>query len=225
MSHRITLAEVECPKNLQDAKLPMRRENAALRRKLADISNDNGDDNDNDEEHASRSSKRRRMRNPSPTSPTTPAVAKSKTCSSTPLATSFASSMRFGFFIKGLNSRRAKTASRNRHNCSAVFGILDVDLVDPEQRKAEFRGRIGWVIPSALSTNTASHSPQLIGGDSKEGFRFLHILIRDHRCAVAMKRLTTTSGHCPPPIDSVIVSARTRRVDFKLLLVDRAISR
>jgi hypothetical protein len=47
--------------------------------------------------------------------------------------------------MKGLNSQRANTASRIRHNCSAVFGILDTDLVDPEQRKAKFRGRIGWV--------------------------------------------------------------------------------
>ncbi|KAH9955793.1 hypothetical protein BGW80DRAFT_1188197, partial [Lactifluus volemus] len=48
-------------------------------------------------------------------------------------------------FMKSLNSQRANTASRIRHNCSAVFGILDTDLVDPEQRKARFRGRIGWV--------------------------------------------------------------------------------
>jgi hypothetical protein len=43
--------------------------------------------------------------------------------------------------MKGLNTQRANTASRTRHNCSAVFGVLDTDLVNPEQRKAKFRGR------------------------------------------------------------------------------------
>jgi len=47
--------------------------------------------------------------------------------------------------MKGLNTQRANTATRIRHNCSAVFGLLDTDLVDPEERKAKFRGRIGWV--------------------------------------------------------------------------------
>ena len=48
--------------------------------------------------------------------------------------------------MKGVNTQRANTASRIRHNCSAVFGVLDIDLVNPEQRrKANFRGRIGWV--------------------------------------------------------------------------------
>ena len=48
--------------------------------------------------------------------------------------------------MKGFNSQRSNTASRIRHNCSAVFGVLDTDLVNSEQRrKANFRDRIGWV--------------------------------------------------------------------------------
>jgi hypothetical protein len=47
--------------------------------------------------------------------------------------------------MKGLNTQRSNTASRIRHSCSAIFGILDTDLIDPEQRKNKFRGRIGWV--------------------------------------------------------------------------------
>jgi hypothetical protein len=47
--------------------------------------------------------------------------------------------------MRGLSSQRANTATRLRHSCSAIFGILDTDLVDPELRKAKFRDRIGWV--------------------------------------------------------------------------------
>jgi hypothetical protein len=47
--------------------------------------------------------------------------------------------------MKGLNTQRSNSASRIRHSCSAIFGILDTELIDPEQRKAKFRGRIGWV--------------------------------------------------------------------------------
>jgi hypothetical protein len=57
--------------------------------------------------------------------------------------------------MKGLSTQRANTTSRIRHNCSAVFGILDTDLVDPEQRKAKFRGRIGWV-PNGIGGGTYS---------------------------------------------------------------------
>ncbi|KAF8256892.1 hypothetical protein EI94DRAFT_1832535 [Lactarius quietus] len=48
-------------------------------------------------------------------------------------------------FMKGLNTQRANTATRIRHNCSAVFGVLDTNLVNAEHRRAKFRGRIGWV--------------------------------------------------------------------------------
>ena len=47
--------------------------------------------------------------------------------------------------MKGLSSQRANTASRIRHSCSAVFGVLDIDLVNPDERRVKFRGRIGWV--------------------------------------------------------------------------------
>jgi len=47
--------------------------------------------------------------------------------------------------MKGLNAQRANTASRIRNSCSAIFGLLDTDLLDPEKRKAKFHGRIGWV--------------------------------------------------------------------------------
>lgn len=57
--------------------------------------------------------------------------------------------------MKGLNTQRANTATRIHHNCSAIFGLLDTDLVDPEERKAKFRGRIGWV-PNGSSGGTYS---------------------------------------------------------------------
>jgi hypothetical protein len=47
--------------------------------------------------------------------------------------------------MKGLNTQRANTATRTCHNCSAVFGLPNTDLVEPEERKAKFRGRSGWV--------------------------------------------------------------------------------
>ena len=57
--------------------------------------------------------------------------------------------------MKGLNAQRANSASRIRHNCSAVFGVLDTDLVNPEQRKVKFRDRIGWV-PNGSGSGTYS---------------------------------------------------------------------
>jgi hypothetical protein len=67
--------------------------------------------------------------------------------------------------MKGLNTQRANTASRIRHNCSAVFGVLDIDLVNPEQRrKANFRGRIGWV-PNGTSGTYSSVDVDIIHKD------------------------------------------------------------
>ena len=47
--------------------------------------------------------------------------------------------------MRGLNVQRSNTSSRLRHHCSAIFGVLATDLVDPAVRKAKFRDRIGWV--------------------------------------------------------------------------------
>jgi len=46
--------------------------------------------------------------------------------------------------MKGLNTQRDNTATRIHHNCSAVFGLLDTNLVNPEERKSKFGCRISW---------------------------------------------------------------------------------
>jgi hypothetical protein len=47
--------------------------------------------------------------------------------------------------MEGLSTQCSNTASHIRHNCSAIFRILNTNLIDPEQQKAKFCGHIGWV--------------------------------------------------------------------------------
>ena len=57
--------------------------------------------------------------------------------------------------MKGMKTQRSNTSTRLRHNCAAIFGVSDSDLLRTEIRKEKFRDRIGWV---TISPGVGSYS-------------------------------------------------------------------
>ena len=93
--------------------------------------------------------------------------------------------------MKGLNAQRANTATRIRQSCSAIFGILDTDLVNPECRKAKFRDRIGWVSNGAGGGTYSSVDVEIIHKDYSGKYELSKIFLSPILMAVSIYFHTT----------------------------------
>jgi len=47
--------------------------------------------------------------------------------------------------MKGMGTQCSNTATRLRHQCAALFGVSESDMLRPDLRREKFRARIGWV--------------------------------------------------------------------------------
>ena len=79
--------------------------------------------------------------------------------------------------MKGLNTQHANTATCIHHNCSAVFGLLDTDLVDPKEHKAKFCGCIGWVPNRSSGGTYSSVNVDIIHKDYLEKYELSKIFL------------------------------------------------